>query len=158
MHIVEKISSILRCEPQKPDIPISFVPTCDKYITIFNAGDIPSLTYDYFEDALYELTPHLKEKGYVVYHLKSQKDKSILWTSSLEDLTLPQMNYVIRNSDLHICTDAYTNEVAGIFGTPIINMVGNRYVDNFYAWWSKEESNMQGLSTKKPSFASSEKE
>lgn len=154
MHIVEKMASVLRAEPSKPDASFSWVPTAEKYITIFNDESIQSFSYDFMNEVCMELSKVLAPLGIEIYSLCGKTDKRLLWTKPVVDPTVHQINYLLRNSSLHICTDAYTNELCGIFDTPSINLVGNRFAKNFIPFWGNASKNVVlRAETKKPSFA-----
>jgi hypothetical protein len=147
---------MLRCRPQIPVLNFSFLPTAEKYITVFNDSSMPSLKYDYFEDVILEIKPILDRMGITVYSICLTDQKPLLWTVPIVNPNISQINFLLKNSLLHISTEAYTNEISGILGTPCINLVGNRFRENFYPFWGSKYESIQGLATKKPSFSSFE--
>jgi hypothetical protein len=158
MHIVQKISSMLGVPPTDcPILHFEFFPLpFDRYITIYNEQSIPSNCYDYFNDIVFDLAPLLIESGIgVVQFLNSANDKRIKNAYCLEKFSYAQMSYLIKNSLLHICTDAYSNEIAGITETKSICLVGNRYPDNSFPWYGQFKVNhvLSHLREKHPSFA-----
>jgi len=160
MHIVEKISSLLGIDPhRRPLLPMDFfpLPFC-RYVTIYNEEIIQSNHYEYFNDVVFDIKPFLKEAGIeIVQFLNSPSDKRIAGCSYIQAFNYSQMNFLIKNSLLHICTDAYTNELCGILKIPSICLVGNRYAENNYPYYGDETNKViGGLAYKKPTFHSHE--
>lgn len=161
MHIVSRIASILRVDPSHtPKLPQEFYPLpFSRYITIYNEQIVPANTYDYFNDVIFDISPILKQNDIkIIQFLNSPNDRRLINCFYIEKFSFPQMNYLIKNSLLHLCTDTYTNEVCGVFSVPSICLVGNRYPDNSSPWYSNPENNfvLGGPINDRASFAFNE--
>lgn len=161
MHTVSRISSFLRVSPtatpllSKEFFPLPF----DKYITIYNEEIVPANHYDYLNDVIFDLSKILSENGiHIVQFLNSPKDRHLINCYHIDKFSFPQMNYLIGNSLLHVCTDTYTNEVSGALSVPSICLVGNRFPEISHPWYNSSEKNivLGGPITPKPTFAAKE--
>lgn len=161
MHIVKRLSTMFDTEPSgSPKAHIEFFPLPFKdYITIYNEQSVPSNCYDYFNDVIFDIKKVLAENGIrIVQFLNSPSEKRLNGCHCVDKFTPPQMNYLIKNSKLHICTDSYTNEVCGVFDIPSICLAGNRYPVNALPFYKRSvpHKTLVAYSLKKPSYAFSE--
>jgi hypothetical protein len=160
MHIISQISSLLKVQPsESPSIPFEFFPIpFSKYITIYNDNQIQSNYYDYFNDVIEDIKFYLdKNEIKIIQFLNSPSEKKLNHCYYIEKFTYSQINYLIKNSLLHICTDSYTNEISGITNTKSICLIGNRYAQNSYCWYgNKNNLILSDLKYKKPSFSNFE--
>jgi hypothetical protein len=138
MHTVEKIASILSQIPQKPNqIPFEFfaIPF-SKYITIFNDGTTPSNYYPYIEDVIDDISKTLNSQGIKIVQICSNPNQPQYFnTYYINNFTLSQLNFLIKNSLFHISTDNYSNELAGILDIPSLSIAGNRHTSNSLPWF-----------------------
>ena len=162
MHIVSKLSSLFSLSPtDKPVLLEEFYPLpFNRYISIFNEESIQSNCYDYFNDVIFDLQPYLKkEQIKIIQFINNSSDKRLINSFHLEGFSRPQMNFLIKRSLLHLCTDPYSFEIAGIYSTPSICLVGNRFAENSFPWYAPNSEShvvLGGLAYKKPTFAQSE--
>ncbi len=161
MHTVSRISSVLRVSPtETPLLSKEFFPLpFEKYITIYNEETIPANHYDYLNDVIFDVSKILSKNGiHIVQFLNSPKDLHLINCCYIHKFSFPQMNYLIGNSLLHLCTDTYTNEVSGALSVPSICLVGNRFPEISLPWYYSPEKNivLGGPITPKPTFAAKE--
>lgn len=156
MHIVKKIASMLDvgCPENLPKFLEEYLPLpFGKYITIYSENIIPSNHYDYFNDVIDDIYPALRAAGIAcIQLLNSGSDKKLKHCVHIDKFSYPQMNYLLRNSLLHICTDAFTNDLAAALQTPAISIIGNRFAANSYAFFAPAQIIIQADCSKKPSF------
>ena len=154
MHLVEKLQSIYRCSPKKPNLSFNFLPLpFEKYITILNDGLIPSNTYDYFDDVVDDISGPLANNNIrIVQILQKQDQKRIKSTYHLAPTNLAQLNYVVKNSLLHVSSDAYSTELCGTVGANSLSLAGNRYKGNFYPFFNPSAKMLSNCLYKKPTF------
>lgn len=126
----------------------------NRYITIYSENIIPSNNYDYFNDVMDDIYPALRGAGIAcVQLLNSANDKKLKHCVHIDKFSYPQMNFILKNSLLHISTDAFTNELAAALKVPIISIIGNRFPENSHAFFAPSQTIIYGKMLKKPSFA-----
>lgn len=159
MHIVSKVSSILRTSPaEKANLSFELYPLpFTKYITIYNEQSVPSNSYDYFNDVIFDIKDILKKNGIeIIQFVNSQNERKFINCHHISKFSYSQMNYLIKNSLLHICTDSYTNEVCGALDIPSICILGNRFAEHSKPWYNRENGKHHiawALNKIKPSFS-----
>lgn len=123
MHLFDKISSILRCEAQKPVILHEYCPIVSKkYITIYNENSEHGF-YPLFQDVINDIKPALSESSIqIVQVLNSETDARLAGCEHLLKITYTQLNYILKNSLLHISADSLTPELASIVGTKSLTL------------------------------------
>lgn len=160
MNFVSRISSLLNLPVSKyANLHYEFLPLpFDKYISIYNEQSVPSNFYDYFNDIIDDIYPYLKSQNiHIVQFLNAQSDLRIKNCFYLEKFSYGQLNFILKNSMLHLCTDVYTNEICAISNTKSINLIGNRYPNSSKAYFGKDNNIIiNKFNFKKPTFTINE--
>ena len=143
MHVAEKLSSLLRLKPSKPNLVYEYVPlTFGKYITIYNEVAVPQNNYPYFQDVIFDLSQYLSSRGITVVQIVNnpQKEPKLQNCAHISNFTYHQLNYIIKNSLLHISTDPFTGELCGVLGIPSISLSGVRVEKNTLPWFKGDKN------------------
>jgi hypothetical protein len=96
-----------------------FHPVPEKYITIQAFGNSDSKNYDYFLDVI----EYLRHLDYEILHI-GQDCPPLPHCQNLLNLNFNQINYVIRNSSLHLGGDCYSVHLAGVHNIPVVALYG----------------------------------
>lgn len=163
MHIIEKISSLFRLIPERPDLEFEFYPLpFDKYVTIYNELSIPSNNYPLFQDVVADIRSPLLKRGIRILQLiNNPNDPKLSGCHPITQFSYHQLNYLLRRSLCHISTDVFTNELAGLLGIPSVSLVGNRFAKISTPWFGKDDRNKclsHDRHDLKPSFSLQEQE
>src|SRR6478736_4763138 len=103
------------------EIPTSFIPLPDKYITISAKSGVDQKDYTYFDLVLSILAPALQEKQIAVVHLTDGDEPGLPQTFRLS-LPFRHKVHAIKNSLCHITVENATAHIAGGFKTPLVQL------------------------------------
>jgi hypothetical protein len=147
----------------KPLVPEAFWPLAfEKYITVNTFGKYSSRNYLYFTEVINIIQPYLKENNIHVVQLGTADDPpihaSIFGLNGV--LSIPQSNYVIKNSSLHFGCDGFLNHAASSYDVPLVALYGDTLSSQAKPLWgnSKTQIHIDGSRGKIPSYAQSDGE
>ena len=160
MHILERYALSCGVKIDKPQIYTKFYPNnFGKYITLQASSGMESKNYDFYQEVVEILSPHLKQLGIEVLQIGSAKDKRLNNVPCVFDASIPQMAYLIQNSVLHLGNDSCGIHFASGFDKKIVFLNSICYEQNIKPYWSDKskyriiEPERKG----KPSFNPNEK-
>ena len=135
----------------------NFYPVPSKYITIQTSSGMESKNYDYYLDVLDVIAPKLKEMGYEILHIGRDCKEYPHCLNLINQLSINQTFYVLRNSKLHLGNDSFAVHLAGLHDVPIVALYGPTTAINHGPHFRKNakliESHRDG---KNPSFSAQE--
>jgi len=160
MNLIETYSlnsglKIRKCKPQE-----LFCPVPEKYITLQTSSGMEAKNYDYWLDVVEYIKNPLFAAGYTILHIGTEGDQLPYVENFIGKTSIPQINYVLRNSKLHIGNDSFAAHLAGMHSTPVVALYGPTSAVNHGPHFKSDktfliESHRNG---KKPSFSAHEDE
>lgn len=145
---------IRKCKPQE-----LFCPVPEKYITLQTSSGMEAKNYDYWLDVVEYIKDPLAAAGYTILHIGTEGSQLPYVENFIGKTSIPQINYVIRNSKLHLGNDSFAVHLAGVHDRPAVALYGPTSASNHGPHFGKNhkliESHRNG---NKPSFASHEDE
>jgi len=140
MHLVESFALDSGLKIDKPFIYESFypLPFDDKYITIQPYGKYPCRHYDYWQETIDILIPHLKNTK--IIQLGTKDEVSLNGALDLRAQTsLNQMAYLIKRSALHLGIDSLGIHYASGFQRKIVGLYCNMLPSQSGPYWSDQK-------------------
>lgn len=140
MHLVEAYALSCGVKIDKPFILESFFPLpFEKYIS-FQPFSKPSKNYDYWQEVINLILPHLIENNISIVQIGADKEPILQNCYSVVGQTdIKQAAYIIKNSLLHVGTDSFGAHIASGYGKKIVTLYSNNNINNVKPYWSKEE-------------------
>lgn len=162
MHLVQTQSLNAGVPIGKPSLPLDYIPfPFDKYITI-QPFTKPSKTYDYWQDVIDIVSPYLENAGIKIVQIGGPNEIALNKCISYQgNATIPQSNYLINSSLLHVGVDSWAAHAAGVLGKKIICLYSNNKVNNVKPFWGDDEDHILidcVPSGQNPSYAYEERE
>jgi len=140
MHLVEAYALSCGVKIDKPFILESFFPLpFEKYIS-FQPFSKPSKNYDYWQEVINLILPHLIENNINIVQIGADKEPILQNCYSVVGQTdIKQAAYIIKNSLLHLGADSFGAHIASGYGKKIVALYSNNNINNVKPYWSKEE-------------------
>jgi hypothetical protein len=160
MHLIESYATSSGLKIGKPFILESYFPLpFEKYISFQPFSKFSAKDYDYWQEVINLIIPHLKEQNIQIVQIGSEKEKVLENVYSVVGQTdIRQAAYVIKNSIIHFGADSFGAHIASGFDKKIVALYSNNNINNVKPYWTKEED-MVLLSPEiqgKPSYAAEE--
>jgi len=160
MHLIESYATSSGLKIGKPFILESYFPLpFEKYISFQPFSKYSAKDYDYWQEVINLIIPHLKEQNIQIVQIGSEKEKVLENVYSVVGQTdIRQAAYVIKNSIIHFGADSFGAHIASGFDKKIVALYSNNNINNVKPYWTKEKD-MVLLSPEiqgKPSYAAEE--
>jgi len=160
MHLIESYATSSGLKIGKPFILESYFPLpFEKYISFQPFSKYPAKDYDYWQEVINLILPHLKEENIQIVQIGGEKEKILENTyNTVGQTNIRQAAYIIKNSIMHVGTDSFGAHIASGFNKKIVALYSNNNINNVKPYWTKEEDmillspHIQG----KPSYAAQE--
>ncbi len=161
MHLIEQYALSCGVKIDSPTVETSFFPIpFDKYIIIHASSGMPSKNYDYFEDVISTIKPHLDFKNIKIIQIGGSKDLALNGCYHLQGkTTLHQTFYLIKNCIGLIGNDSFSTHVASGFNKKLVSLYGNSPKECCGPYWGDKSNQilLQGkLNSIKHSFSPEE--
>jgi hypothetical protein len=161
MHLIEQYALACGVKIDKPHIETCFFPLSEeKYITLHASSGMQSKNYDYYDDVVEMINPHLGKEGIKIIQIGAKEDRPIKGCEHYQGKTnIKQSAYIIENSTLHFGNDSFSTHVASGFNKKIVCLYSVLYKECCGPYWGDKsnqiliESHRNGL---KPSFSNKE--
>jgi len=159
MHILESYASIARAKISKPHLIPKFYPLVhEKYITIQGDSRYQSRQYNWFPEVLSILKPFLDKENIKVVQIGGSGDAIIpnIDVNLCGQTSFRQTFDVVRNALLHVGVDSLNVHIASVFGTKIVGLYSNMYIEHSKPYWSNPEDVrliQAPLGERKPSYS-----
>ncbi len=108
----------------------AYFPVPEKYVTIQTSSGMGSKNYDLWIDVINSIYKNLKKHGYEILHIGKDGVELPNTKNLLNSTNFHQVNYIIRNSSLHIGNDSFAVHLAGLHEIPIVAVYGPTTIDN----------------------------
>lgn len=160
MHIIESYASVARARINKPVLSPKFYPIpFEDYITFHATSKFDSRQYDWWGEVISLLKPYLDGHNIKIVQIGGKED---IGATGIDLNLCGQVSYrqtydVIQKAKLHLGVDSLPIHIASVFGTKIVALYSNMYVEHSKPYWSdpKDVILLQApLGNKKPSYAS----
>ena len=156
MHVLESYALQDNLKIDRPFIYEKYFPmaTKGKYITLDASSKEGSNKYSHWKNVLEMLAPHLKEMDITIVQLGDKSEEQIPGCYiAVGQTDNNQKAYVIKNSELHICVNNLSLQLASNYDKKIVALFSNVYYDQFKPYWSDKSrvSVLEG-ERKKPSL------
>ena len=160
-HIVEVYAKELGVKISKPYITEHFYPLqAEKYITIHNSNKMMAKDYDFWDLVLFLLKKPLHNNEIKIIQVGGKEDKKISGVDFYEmGNSYKHMNYIIKNSMMHVGVDSLPAHVASVYDKPSVVLYGNTFKDTCKPIWNKNNKAIclePDFSECLPSFSASE--
>ena len=136
MNMLYKFSHHCGVTPSKPHIPLAFFPMVDEDYIIIQNSDLEG-PYEYMEEVIDYMIPLLSNQKIIQIKF-SKKDIDIPRTKKYEGLSLPQFNFLIKNSKAVICNSPYTHEIASSLNKPSVLITDEIKLNQCPPSWHKK--------------------
>jgi hypothetical protein len=138
-HIAEVYAKDLGVKIGKPQITEHFFPICEeKYITFQNPAKMQAQQYDYWDIVLYLIKEELTKKGIKIIQIGGLQDIPTQFVDKFIPSSFKQMNYIIKNSLLHVGLDSLPGHVASVYDVPSVILHFNLYKENSKPIWHRK--------------------
>lgn len=160
MHLIESYATSSGLKIGKPFILESYFPLpFDKYISFQPFSKYTAKDYDYWQEVINLIIPHLKKRDIQIVQIGSEKEKVLENVYSIIGQTdIRQAAYVIKNSIIHFGADSFGAHIASGFDKKIVALYSNNNINNVKPYWTQEKD-MVLISPDikvKPSYAAEE--
>ena len=160
MHLIESYATSSGLKIGKPFILESYFPLpFEKYISFQPFSKYPAKDYDYWQEVINLIIPHLQERNIQIVQIGSQKEKVLENVYSVVGQTdIRQAAYIIKNSIIHFGADSFGAHIASGFNKKIVALYSNNNINNVKPYWTQEKD-MVLISPDikiKPSYAAEE--
>ena len=156
MHVLESYALQDNLKIDRPFIYEKYFPmaTKGKYVTLDASSKEGSNKYSYWKNVLEMLAPHLREMDITVVQLGDKDEEQIPGCyMAVGQTDNNQKAYVIKNSELHICVNNLSLQLASNYDKKIVALFSNVYYDQFKPYWSdKSKVTVLEGERKKPSM------
>lgn len=123
----------------KPDLPSSFYPTPEKYLTIQNSSGMPAKDYDFFQNVINLIYPFLQKENIEILQIGSGQVRGLNKVINLTNQTnFSQSVYILKNSLLHFGNDSFACHAACT--TPLVALYGSTSVSAHSPYFYHEKS------------------
>jgi len=143
MHQLESYALACGVKIDKPYMYEHYfpVPADGKYITLQQEAKFPSRQYQGWQQVIDLLHPTLERNSIKILQIGSDQDKPLKRVINLSGhTTLKQVNYIIKNSILHLGIDSFAVHMASAFDKKIVGLYSNMSPDNSGPYWSNSEN------------------
>ncbi len=161
MHLIERYATSCGVKIGKPYIYETFFPLpVEKYITFQPFSKYSSKNYDYWQEVINYITPHLNKENIKIVQIGKNEDFRFKDTVHLCGLTtISQSASVIRNGLLHLGADSFASHVASGMNKKIVTIYSNNNINNVKPYWTKDEDMVLFTANdenRKPSYSAEE--
>jgi len=160
MHLVESYATSCGLKINKPFILESFFPLpFERYISFQPFSKYPAKDYDYWQEVINLILPHLKENDIQIVQIGGEKEKILENTYNLVGQTnIRQAAYIIKNSILHVGADSFGAHIASGFNKKIVALYSNNNIENVKPYWTEEKDMilLEPERDTKPSYSAQE--
>ena len=140
MHILEQYAINCGAKISKPSIITEYFPLPEgKYICLHAGSGMESKNYDFFEEVINLMNPHLVQEGIKIIQIGGEKERIIRGCYPALGSSKKQMAYIISNSELYFGNDTMSLHFASHFQKKIVCVSTVLYTSNFYPYWSNKE-------------------
>lgn len=157
MHLVESYATSCGLKIGKPFIMDTYFPLpFDKYISFQPFSKFPSKDYDYWQEVINLITPHLQENNIKIVQIGGEKEKVLDGVYNIVGQTnIRQAAYVVKNAIMHVGTDSFAAHIASGFDKKIVALYSNNNISNVKPYWTKENDMvlLEPERAHKPSYA-----
>jgi len=139
MHVSQKISLDCGVQSIEPEIPLGFFPLKKGgFIILENSKS--SCEYLHFEEVASYLSSFSQKNNRELIQIKiNQQDATIGKCKPYSNLSLPQFNWIIKNSDILISNNPYSCAIASALNIPTIQIHKTFPEKSFKAIWGTEK-------------------
>ena len=119
----------------------------------------PAKDYDYWQEVINLITPHLKENDIQIVQIGGEKEKVLDGVYSIVGQTnIRQAAYIVKNAIMHVGTDSFAAHIASGFDKKIVALYSNNNISNVKPYWTKENDMvlLEPERTTKPSYSAQE--
>ena len=161
MHLLEQYALSCGIKIDKPFIECNYFPLpFTKYIVVHPSSGMEAKNYDYYNDVLGLMLPHLKERGIKIIQIGGRQDERLKDVYYLQGVTnLNQTFYLIKNALLVLGNDSFSAHVAGHFDKKLVTLYSNIYLNCCKPYWGKKDNQrliQAPLDGARPSFSNKE--
>jgi len=160
MHLIESYATSCGLKIGKPFIMDTYFPlSFDKYISFQPFSKYPAKDYDYWQEVINLITPHLQENNIQIVQIGGEKEKVLDGVYSVVGQTnIRQAAYIIKNAIMHVGTDSFAAHIASGFDKKIVALYSNNNINNVKPYWTKENDMvlLEPERTSKPSYSAQE--
>jgi hypothetical protein len=141
MHILEQYAVNCGVKIGKPFISPEFYPLNfqGKYICLHAGSGMDSKNYDYFDEVVDLIRPHLEQKNIKIVQIGGPKERLVKGCYPALGSTKRQMAYLLQNSELYFGNDTMSLHFASHFQKKIVCVSTVLYTSNFYPYWSRKD-------------------
>ena len=162
MHLLERYALSCGVKINAPRIEEAFFPLpYEKYIVLHASSGMKSKNYDYYNDVVELIAPHLDDRKIKIIQIGGKDDLPIKNAHRTNGHTgIKQVAYLIKNSLLVVGNDSFSSHIASGYGLKSVTVFGgSNYLQCCGPYWNDKgqasliESHRKGH---KPSFAADE--
>jgi hypothetical protein len=127
-----------------------------KYITLQPFSNYSGKKYDYWNEVINYMIPHLQENEIKIVQIGGKEDAPLahsIWTQG--STSVSQASFLIKNSMLHLGVDSFGVHIASASGKKIVALYSTNWAENCKPYWSEPEDYVllePDRSERKPSF------
>lgn len=144
-------------ENVKPNLPIQYYPTPDKYITVQNSSGMPAKDYSLWQEVIYLIQPYLEQENIKIIQIGVGEILPLNFAINLLNQTsFAQSVYILRNALLHAGNDSYAAHAACT--VPVVTLYGSTSVSAHSPFYFNSKSKFleSHRNGKNPSFQAQE--
>lgn len=137
MHVLESFSAVTGLKLSKPFLYEKYFPLdCDQYITVDNTRENSPPKFQNWQEAVNFLNAPLAEKGISIIQLGDDAAPSLNGALRLNGrINLGQAAYILKNSLIHLSTDAVSTHIANTYNAQIICMIDSPKNASHTPYW-----------------------
>jgi hypothetical protein len=141
MHLIESYATSSGLKIGKPFILESYFPLAlEKYICLQPYSKFNSKNYEYWQEVVDLILPHLRENNITIVQIGADKEPILQNCYSVVGQTnIKQVAYIIKNSLMHVGADSFGAHIASGYGKKIVAVYSNNNIANVKPYWTKEE-------------------
>lgn len=160
MHLVESYATSCGLKIGKPFIMDTYFPLpFDRYISFQPFSKYPAKDYDYWQEVINLIMPHLQENNIKIVQIGGEKEKVLEGVYNVVGQTnIRQAAYLIKNAIMHVGTDSFAAHIASGFDKKIVALYSNNNINNVKPYWTKENDMvlLEPERSNKPSYSAQE--
>lgn len=155
MHILDSYALNCGLKINKPFIYEKYSPIShDKYIVLDILDKADAKTYFYWQEVLFLIEEYLKEKSIKIIQLADKNETPLADTVFMQDLSINQKAFIIKNSLLYLGVDSACMHIASSYDKPIVAIYSNSNPKNTGPFFNfKSKVSIIESPKLKPSFA-----